>query len=193
MDEKRAVKALKQGNADALEWLIECYAGYVNTIIYNIIGGTMTAFDVEEVVSDVFLALWENADKAKVNTLKAYLGSIARNKAKNKLRELAIEVPIEDDFIIVSDSTPESKLIDTEQRVRVKKAVLSMRHPDREVFLRHYYYYQGVAQIAEEMDMNVSTVKTRLVRGRQKLKEILNDGGNFDGNENNRFAGLHTR
>jgi RNA polymerase sigma-70 factor (ECF subfamily) len=48
-----------------------------------------------------------------------------------------------------------------------------MELPDREIFLRHYYYYQGVSRIAEEMDMNVSTVKTHLARGRQKLKSIL--------------------
>ena len=133
----------------------------------------MAVPDVEEVVSDVFLAFWDNSDKVTEHKLKAYLGSIARNKAKNKLRELTIDVPFEDDFILISDSTPESSLIDTEQRAIVKKALFSLGHPDREIFLRHYYYYQGVAQIAEEMDMNVSIVKTRLARGRQKLKGTL--------------------
>jgi len=193
LDERKAVMALKHGNTDALEWLIGRYAGYVNTVVYNIIGHAMTVPDVEEVVSDVFLALWDNSDKVTEHKLKAYLGSISCNKAKNKLRELTIDVPFEDDFILISDSTPESSLIDTEQRAVVKKAIFSLGHTDREIFLRHYYYYQGVVQIAEEMDMNVSTVKTRLARGRQKLKDTLNDGGSSDGKENNRFVGLHTR
>ena len=173
MDERKAVMALKHGNTDALERLIGRYAGYVNTVVYNIIGHAIAVPDVEEVVSDVFLALWDNSDKVTEHKLKAYLGSISRNKAKNKLRELKIDVPIEDDFILVSDTTPESSLIDTEQRAVIKEALFSMGHPYREIFLRHYYYYQGVAQIAEEMDMNVSTVKTRLARGRQKLRDTL--------------------
>ncbi|BBB46986.1 RNA polymerase sigma factor [Pelolinea submarina] len=173
MNEKKAIKALKRGNTDALEWLIERYAGYVNTIIYNIIGYAMAVPDIEEVVSDVFLALWDNAVKVEPDKLKAYLGSIARNKAKNKLRELVKETPIEENMILISAGTPESTVLANEQTAHVKSAILAMELPDREIFLRHYYYYQGVSKIAEEMDMNVSTVKTHLARGRQKLKSIL--------------------
>jgi RNA polymerase sigma-70 factor (ECF subfamily) len=52
-----------------------------------------------------------------------------------------------------------------------------MEHFDREIFLRHYYYCQPVKTIAAELEMNESTVKTRLKRGREKLKTILREGG----------------
>ena len=52
-----------------------------------------------------------------------------------------------------------------------------MGEPEREIFLRHYYYGQTVAAIGLEMQMNVSTVKSRLSRGRKKLKAILLEGG----------------
>ena len=103
---------------------------------------------------------------------------------------------IEDDLILVSDTTPESTFIEQEQQQLVKKAVSSMKHPDREIFLRHYYYYQSVLEIAEEMNMNISTVKTKLARGREKLKITLNtfnEGGCFDGEENYRPFRLYTR
>ena len=67
MDEKRALRELKHGDSEALEWLIDRYALYVNTMVYNIIGRSMTQSDIEEVVSDVFLALWNNADKIETN------------------------------------------------------------------------------------------------------------------------------
>jgi len=196
LDEKRAVRALKQKDSDALAWIIGHYAGYINTIVYNIIGHTMTAPDIEEVASDVFFALWRNTEKVEERKLKAYLGSIARSKAKDKLRELDIALHIEDDLILVSDTTPEGTFNEQEQQLLVKKAVLSMKHPDREIFLRHYYYYQSILEIAEEMNMNVSTIKTKLVRGREKLKtalNIFNEGGCFDGEENYRSFRLHTR
>ena len=44
---------------------------------------------------------------------------------------------------------------------------------DREIFLRHYYYAQTVKEVALQMGMKESTVKTRLKRGRVKLKETL--------------------
>ena len=51
-----------------------------------------------------------------------------------------------------------------------------MPEPDREIFLRHYFYRQGVAGIALALDMNVNTVKTRLRRGRESLRRALTKG-----------------
>lgn len=51
-----------------------------------------------------------------------------------------------------------------------------MPEPDREIFLRHYYYCQGVADIALALDMNANTVKTRLRRGRERLRKELAEG-----------------
>ena len=193
VDEGSALRALKQKDDTALAWFIDRYAAYVSTIVYNIIGRIMTASDVEEVASDVFLVFWSNADKVKPDKIKAYLGGIARNKAKAKTRELGQDIPLEDDIIILSDVGPEHTFEKHEQAVMIKRTVLSLQYPDREIFLRHYYYCQPVAQIAEEMDMNISTVKTKLWRGRDTLKEILNEGGYENGNENLRYDGQYSR
>ena len=56
---------------------------------------------------------------------------------------------------------------------QVREAVLGLEAVDRNIFLRHYFWGQGVRQIAQEMDMNESTVKSRLKRGREKLRAIL--------------------
>ena len=59
-----------------------------------------------------------------------------------------------------------------EQRL-VRQAIDSLGNPDREIFLRHYYYAQTVSRISREMHLNPSTVKTKLSRGRQRLKTLL--------------------
>lgn len=82
MDEKAALRALKHGDEAALAWMIDRYAAYVSTIVYNIIGASMTTADVEEISSDVFFTLWTNAKKVCPGKAKAYLSGIARNKAK---------------------------------------------------------------------------------------------------------------
>ena len=192
VDEKSVLRALKHKDETALAWFIDRYAPYVNAIVYNIIGQIMTVSDVEEVTSDVFLVFWSNADKIKPGKIKAYLGGIARNKAKVKVREIGQEIPLEDDIIIITGIGPEHTFEKHEQAAMIKRAVLSLQYPDREIFLRHYYYCQPVAQIAEEMDINISTVKTKLRRGRNKLKEILSEGGYENGNKNLRYDGLYT-
>jgi RNA polymerase sigma factor, sigma-70 family len=193
LDEKEAIRELKRRDNTAFEWIIDHYTRYINTIIYNIIGQSMTASDIEEVASDVFLTLWNNAEKIDAKKLKAYLGSIARNKAKDKLRELDIALHIDDNVILLPNATPEDVMIEQEQQSLIKKAILSMAHPDREIFLRYYYYYQSVSEISDEMGINASTVKTKLARGREKLKKTLTKGGCFDGKENYRPSGLYTR
>ena len=44
---------------------------------------------------------------------------------------------------------------------------------DREVFLRFYFYCQKTAAIAADMALNESTVRTKLNRGRAKLRDFL--------------------
>lgn len=175
MTDKAALHAICRGDADALARIIDRYAAYVGKVISVIICGRMTREDIEEAASDVFLALWENADKAEPGKLKAYLGAIARNKAKNKLRECKTALPLEDDYIIVDGRcSPEEALTDSEERQLVYKAVLEMPSGERDVFLRHYYYCQPTSTIAEEMGLNASTVRMRLARGREKLRVKLN-------------------
>ena len=65
MDERRALRGLTKQNETALAWFIERYAPYVSTIVFNIIGSTMSIKDVEEVSSDVFLVLWKNAERIR--------------------------------------------------------------------------------------------------------------------------------
>lgn len=177
MDEREALKKLKHKDERALEWFVDRYAAYVTTIIYNIIGSSMSISDIEEVSSDVFFTLWVNAERVDPGKTKAYLGGVARNKAKEHTRKIGVEVSLEDDVILLSYENPEQDFEEREQARYIREVLLSMQDPEREIFFRYYYFYQPVAEIAEEMELNCSTVKTKLHRGRKKLKELLTKGG----------------
>lgn len=183
MEDKKLLRRLQKGDTAALSALIDRYARYTAAIVRNIIGVSMGEEDVEEVVSDVFYVLWEQAERIEPGNLKGYLSRVARNKAVNKLRERGEEMPLEDDVILSGGEEPERIFSDKEQRAALQTALLAMGQPDREIFLRHYYYCQCVADIGEAMGMNLSTVKSRLARGRKKLKTLLLEGGHFDENQ----------
>ncbi len=72
---------------------------------------------------------------------------------------------------------PEEAIGEAEQAAYLRAAVLAMEERDRDIFLWHYYLCQTVETIARTLDMNPSTVKTRLRRGREKLKKTLREGG----------------
>ena len=111
MVEHEALKKLKHKDERALEWFIDRYAAYVNTIIYNIIGRSMSSADIEEVSSDVFFTLWVNAKRISPGKVKAYLGGVARNKAKEYTRKIGTGVSLEDDVILISEENLEQVFI----------------------------------------------------------------------------------
>ena len=82
-------------------------------------------------------------------------------------------MPLPEDAVLVDPHTPESLLERRERAARVRSALLAMEPVDREIFLRFYYYYEKIAQIAAAMGLTESAVKSRLSRGREKLKSRL--------------------
>ena len=174
MREDVILRKLRSRDPAALEALMDRYIPYVSTIVWNILRNAMTKEDAEEVVSDVFLAAWNQAGDIRSGATKAWLGAVARNTAKTKLRSIGRELPLEEDVLEIPDEqTPVTAAERKEERRLVRRAVDQLGEPDREIFLRHYYYAQTVAEISDGMCLNESTVKTKLRRGRMRLKTLL--------------------
>lgn len=175
--EEKLLRQLRRGSEDALAQIIDQYTPYVAAIIWGMVSPVLSREDAEELISDAFLALWSAAEKVQPGKLKSYLGAIARNKAKDALRKAACVLPLEEDEIVFSSPDPERQLAEAEEREFIFAALESLGEPDRSIFIRHYYFCRSSAQIAEELDMNRITVQTRLRRGREKLREVMEKGG----------------
>ncbi len=180
MEEALLLKRLKRGDTAALDAVIDVYAPYVFAIESNILGPVLgRQEDIEEAVSDVFLALWNSRGKVETGKLRAYLGAIARNTGRNRLRSLHVVHPLDEDALEVSDTAPgpEEEALRRELRRLTRKAVETLPEPDREIFQRYYYLYEKTADIAREMAINQSTVTTKLARGRELLRAYLEERG----------------
>ena len=176
MKEDSILWKMRRRDPDGLEMLMDRYIPYVSAIVWNILRDCMAKEDAEEVVSDVFLAAWHSPQSLLPGKVKAWLGAVARNKAKNALRNAGGDLPLEEDVLVLTDDISFEKLERQEQTELVRQAVDSLSPKDREIFLRHYYYAQTVSHISREMKMPESTIKSRLRRGREKLKEYLTGG-----------------
>ena len=179
LNEAKLLKQMRRGSTDALCTVIDQYAPYVAAIVTNICGTVLTAEDIEETVSDVFYSLWQHADKVRTGKLKAYLVAIDRNTAKNKLRSLHAALPLEEDAldIPVPDGEPEAEALRHELQQETRAAVDTLPDPDREIMLRYYYCCQSTADIAHAMNLNPSTITTKLARSREKLRRHLTERG----------------
>ena len=173
IEEQYLIRQIKSGSQKALETAIDRYGSYVKAIAANIIKPPMTDADIEEVVSDVFLSLWNHPGDPGRGSLKGYLAAITRNKARDRLRSFHIVVPLEDDIfeVPVEDSYRQIELAQLKEAV--KQMVERLEEPDRTILLRYYYFYQKTDEIARDMGMKPATVRTKLARSRQKLKEWL--------------------
>ncbi len=171
MTEKQLVKALARGELSALEELIEQFTPYVSSVIARILRGRQA--DVEELTADVFLAAWDNRNKLKPGNVKGYLGAIARNRAFNLLRADRVSLPLEEDVLLLETDGPDRELDKKETARIVNQALAQLDKPQRELFVRHYYYGQTVQEAALAMGLNQSTAKIWLRRGRETLKTYL--------------------
>lgn len=176
MDDSRALRRLRCGDPAALEALVERYTPYVAAVIRNQLGQLARREDVEELCSDVFLRLWQHCGTLRQDRLRGWLSAVARNQARDLLRGLKLPER-EEDAILVADTDLEEEALRKEQNRLIREAVLAMAQPDREIFLRHYFYNQKCREIAAEMELKEETVKTRLKRGREKLRATIQKGG----------------
>ena len=182
MDERKLLRRLSRGDDEALDAIIDRYSAYIYAIVSNVLHGQLGQEDMEEAVSDVFFSLWNHRKEVQPISLRAYLAAIARNTAKNKLRSLKLTVPLEDEVLSVRvpENSMDASMLKKELCAQVRGAVEELEEPDREIFLRYYYCYQKVSEIAERMNMNEPAVRTRLHRGRKKLQARLAERGYLD-------------
>ena len=134
------------------------------------------AEDIEELASDVFVALWRAPQPLRTEHLRGWLGKVARNQAISFLRRQHMQLVRDEDCILVDDRDAQKLLEAKERSALLNAALAALTSEDREIFLRRYYYNQTAGQIAEALHMNPSTVRSRLLRGRQSLRTELQKG-----------------
>lgn len=178
MNERAVLRALRAGDTGALSEIIALYTPYLYAIASNIMAPQLSREDVEEVVSDSFAALWYHCTEPKPGKLKPWLACVARNKARDALRKARLSEPLEDDLLEVSvPDGMEAGVLRQELTALAREAVDALGEPDSEIFKRHYFLYQKTDEIAAGLDMNAATVRTRLRRGRERLRDYFSERG----------------
>lgn len=179
MTDAEALALVRRGRCEGLEWLMERYTRYVGAVGSRILAGRLGQEDAEEVVSDAFLALWRAARSLRTESVRAWLGTTARNLALNRLRAAHFDAELSEDTLRL-DADPAQALEETLLRQTVTAAVDALPEPDRTIFLAHYWRCRSTAEIAAETGLSPEAVRQRLSRGREKLRraleEVMNDG-----------------
>ncbi|NCE63393.1 sigma-70 family RNA polymerase sigma factor [Pseudoflavonifractor sp. 524-17] len=153
------------------------YTGYVAAVAGRVMGSTLPREDLEEVVADVFLSLWTHAGTLEEDrSLRPWLAAAARNRAVDKLRRAGPALPLLQDAAD-PNVLPQQAVERRERSAALAQAIDALPEPDRSLFLRYYYEGQPLHEAARSLGLNLSTAKTKLARGRARLKKALQKGG----------------
>ena len=102
-----------------IDKLLDDFYGYVYITVKNGVSIYLTDEDIEEIISDVFIAVWKNSKKLS-NTIdiKAYLAGIAKNTIKNKYRKNELNFSISEyEEKIIENSNLEKQAEENEQSI----------------------------------------------------------------------------
>lgn len=179
MNENEFINRLRHNDLQCYEQLINIYSPYVITVICSVSAGQLSHADIEEICADVFIKLWDKRETLNIaeGKFKAYIATMARNKTINtlKVKGKNIGIPLEENFI--DYTSPESEVLRKEEGKLINEVIAMLPEPDREIFIRRYFYMEKVVDISKRLGINVATVGTKLFRSKKKLESALKERG----------------
>ena len=176
-DEALLLQRLRDDETAALEEIITGYSPYVFSVLSRKLGFFQTPEDLEELASDVFFSLWRHRKRMRSAHLRGWLSRAAENRAKDFLRRQRLKTVRAEDCLNLSDEAAETLADTALRRELIRRALDGLEPENRDIFEQYYFRDRTVDEIALATSMNPSTVKSRLQRGRKKLKEVLTEGG----------------
>lgn len=160
-----------------LDKIVDDYSSYVKTIINNAVGKNLSAEDKEEILLDAFFILWKNYnDNKNIYAVDSYIAGITRNLVKEKLRKLYYMVDISDYENVIEIQANELYEEEREEISFLKNSLKNLKEIDIKIINMYYYSSKSIKDIAEELEISQSNVKTRLHRIRKRLQKQLSKG-----------------
>ena len=161
----------------AMELLFARHSVRVHRFVCRLTGDSLLA---EEIVSDVFLAVWRGAENFAVRSrVSTWLLAIARHKAIAVLRRRK-ELPLDDeDAAAIADAAdgPETSVQEANRSAIIQSCLKRLSPSHREIIDLVYYHEKSVAEAAQIVGIPEGTVKTRMLRARLRMAELLKDVG----------------
>lgn len=184
-NETELLEQSRKGNAEAFSTLVNQYDRNIYRLAMNITGNRE---DAEDVLQESFLKAYTNLGRFQGNSrFYTWLVRIAVNEALMKLRKrrsdrsVSLDEPITTDDNQVMpreiedwDDDPEKRYARTELQHILNEAIESLEPQFRMVVVLRDVELLSTEETAELLDLSVPAVKSRLLRGRLKLRERLN-------------------
>lgn len=177
MEEKELIKMLKRGKEEAYYELINLYGNKLLRTCYLMIHDEKEA---EDIVQETFINVFKYIKNFKGNSsLYTWIYRISQNITKDRLKTKITTVPYEDNEIV--SNSPEDITIVNIDRVALRTELGKLSFIYKQVLVLFYFNDLSIKEISEILDEKEGTIKSKLSRGRNLLREALVEGGEFNG------------
>ena len=173
--DEQLIKRINHKDDAALMALYQRYGGFVKGMAYRVLQDDSQA---EEITQDIFLKLWRQPERwdPSLAKLSTWLMAITRNAAIDRLRAekrrpfYAAKTTDDAAAQLTQDAVANDPLWYDGQLLRHYLSLL----PEEQQNLIEMAFFQGLShtELAETLDLPLGTVKTRLRRGLQRLREM---------------------
>jgi RNA polymerase sigma-70 factor (ECF subfamily) len=180
--ETRLAKLSRNGDRRAFAELVEMYKDKIYHLGYRMLNQRQEA---EDIVQETFLRVYKNLDRYDENQkFSTWIYRIATNLCIDRLRKRKPSYSIDAELtenegtdwhalLASDDASPETELILSETQQHIREAIQSLPDKYKSVVVLRYLHDLSLQEISDILEMPVTTVKTRVHRGREFLRKKL--------------------
>ncbi len=168
---------------DAFETLVHQYERLVFSTAYRMLNNHS---DAQDVTQEVFIKVYQKLNMYKPTySFAAWISTITSNTCidyirKNKKKtilSLDQEIEFDDSSVTLTveapDLTPEQELLKREKQEMITKSIEMLDHESRQLIILRDINGLSYGEIAENLDLKLGTVKSKISRARIKLQKII--------------------
>lgn len=184
-EELRLVEAARRGEVESFNALVRLYEGRVYNLCYRMLGDPESAADAAQ---DSFLSAFRNLRSFRGGSFRSWMLRIATNTCYDMLRarkrrptvSLDAESGDEDDSsplqIADSGEAPDEFVLRRELASAIQRGLTTLPAEQRVILILSDIQGLAYEEIAQITNTNLGTVKSRLSRGRARLRDVLKAG-----------------
>jgi RNA polymerase sigma factor (sigma-70 family) len=183
-EERRLVASAQRGDVEDFNALVRLYEGRVYNLCYRMLGDPDSAADAAQ---DAFLSAFRNLRSFRGGSFRSWMLRIATNtcydalRARKRRSAVSLDVDADDDessSLQIADTaeSPTDFALRRELAAAIEHGLGAL--PDEQRVILILSDIEGLAyeEIAQITNTNIGTVKSRLSRGRSRLRDVLKAG-----------------
>lgn len=178
--EVQLVQLSRTGDRAAFKELVNLYKDKLHRLAYRMLHDR---HDSEDVVQETFMRVYLNLNHYDENQkFSTWIYRIGKNLCIDLLRKKkvdhSLDAGLSDELekpfyekLSSTDASPESRLILSELQEQMRKVIDKLSDKYKQVVTLYYLHELSLQEISELLGMPVTTVKSRLHRGREQLRK----------------------